>query len=71
MKIAVLMTCYNRVETTLACLRALHVAAGHVPGLDLRVFLVDDGSPDATGVRVMEAFPDVTVVADEAALSLV
>ena len=47
------MTCHNRGETTLACLRRL------VPQLaDCdRVFLVDDGSTDGTGARVRETYP--------------
>lgn len=40
MRIAVLMTCYNRVETTIRCLKRLP------SGLD--VFVVDDGSTDGT-----------------------
>lgn len=44
MKIAVLMTCHNRKETTLRCLRSL-------PS-DVDVFLVDDGSTDGTREEV-------------------
>ena len=46
MKIAVLMTCHNRKESTLRCLRGL-------PS-DLDVFLVDDASTDGTGDAVRE-----------------
>ena len=58
MSIAVLMTCHNRVETTLSCLRRL------VPQLaDCdRVFLVDDGSNDGTGARVRKAYPAARVI---------
>ena len=46
MKIAVLMTCHNRKESTLRCLRGL-------PS-DLDVFLVDDASTDGTSDAVRE-----------------
>lgn len=53
MRIAVLMTCYNRVETTLRCLDGLLAQCRDgTRGLD--VFLVDDGSTDGTGARVLE-----------------
>jgi len=60
-RIAVLMTCYNRVQTTLECLRRLF--AQEVPGgYALDVWLVDDASPDKTGKKVKDAFPKVNVV---------
>lgn len=60
-KIAVLMTCYNRVKTTLACLDRLYVNA--VPsGYVIDVWLVDDGSPDKTGASVATKYPLVKVV---------
>lgn len=60
-RIAVLMTCYNRVKTSLACLEGLF--GQRLPdGASLDVFLVDDASPDATGDKVKEAFPSVFVI---------
>ena len=61
MKIAVLITCYNRVQTTLKCLE--HLSVCDVPddfGFD--IYLVDDNSPDRTGDRVKERFPHVRVI---------
>lgn len=58
MSIAVLMTCHNRVETTLACLRRLMPQLSPTDG----VFLVDDGSMDGTGVKVKAEFSDVNVI---------
>ena len=57
-RIAVLMACHNRVETTLCCLERLftNIVA------DLDVWLVDDGSSDGTGARVKERFPSVNVI---------
>ena len=61
MKIAVLMTCYNRVQTTLECLRRLF--AQRMPeGYALEVWLVDDASPDRTGDLVKAEFPQVNVI---------
>ena len=65
MRIAVLMTCHNRRETTLACLRRLFAAR---QGARLDVYLVDDGSTDGTGEAVRAAFPRVTVVAGDGTL---
>lgn len=58
-RIAVLLTCYNRAETTLRCLRLLHEQHSTV---DLSVYLVDDASPDGTGARVKSEFPTVNVI---------
>lgn len=61
MKIAVLMTCFNRVETTLDCLR--HLVAAKLPdGVSFDVWLNDDASPDGTGAKVKAAFPRVNVI---------
>ena len=58
MRLAVLMTCHNRVETTLSCLSRL------MPQLKDggQVFLVDDGSSDGTGARIRAEFPVVSVI---------
>lgn len=59
--IAVLITCFNRRETTLRCLRSLF--AQELPvGAMLRVALTDDGSSDGTGDAVRREFPQVTVL---------
>ena len=59
MKIAVLLTCFNRAEITLRCLRSLFSQQSNA---ELSVFLVDDKSPDRTGERVKEEFPCVNVI---------
>jgi GT2 family glycosyltransferase len=59
--IATLLTCHNRREKTLTCLRSLFSA--DIPaGYQLDVYLVDDGSSDGTGNAVNEMFPQVCVV---------
>lgn len=52
MRIAVLMACHNRKETTIRCLRRLLPQLG----IEDRVFLVDDGSTDGTGEEVKRMF---------------
>ena len=59
--VAVLITCFNRRETTLGCLRALFEQ--ELPaGARLRVVLTDDGSSDGTSDAVRREFPTVTVL---------
>lgn len=60
-KIAVLMTCYNRVQTTLECLRRLF-ALNMPAGYSFDIWLVDDASPDMTGEKVKFAYPQVHVI---------
>lgn len=64
-RIAVLMACYNRAETTLRCLRSLFSQKCQT---EIKVYLVDDRSPDGTGVKVKTEFPDVEVVAGTGSL---
>ncbi len=60
-RIAVLITCHNRREKTLACLEALYVNV--LPeGVTLHVVLVDDGSTDGTEAAVRERFPSVEIL---------
>lgn len=67
MRLAALLTCHNRRDKTLECLRALHASA--LPGgSELAVYLVDDGSRDGTGVAVRAQFPHVTVVDGDGSL---
>lgn len=63
MKIAVLMTCRNRVASTLRCLDSLFASLSAAPGVEAKVFLVDDGSSDGTGERVKAAYGDAVDVA--------
>lgn len=66
-QIAVLITCFNRRELTLACLQRLF--SQELPeGTNLSVTLVDDGSMDGTGAGVREEFPEVTVLEGDGSL---
>jgi GT2 family glycosyltransferase len=55
--IAVLLTCFNRRQTTLSCLRRLFELDQKVD-----VFLVDDLSSDGTSASVSSEFPQVHVI---------
>jgi GT2 family glycosyltransferase len=57
-RIAVLMTCFNRRETTLRALRSLTRQRGFA----FSVVLLDDGSTDGTGDAVRVEFPYVKVL---------
>jgi GT2 family glycosyltransferase len=60
MKIAALLTTFNRKEKTIACLRSL--AAQKVQGdVNIEVFLTDDNSKDGTADAVKEAWPGIHV----------
>ena len=64
MKLAVLMACHNRVATTFECLKRLMPQLG----IGDKVFLVDDGSSDGTGVRVRSCYPSVCVIDGDGSL---
>ncbi len=60
-QIAVLITCHNRKEKTIDCLKSLfscQLPETYV----LNVFLVDDGSTDGTGETVKNEYPQVNVI---------
>jgi GT2 family glycosyltransferase len=59
-RIAVLLTCHNRVERTLACLASL-VAQSWKTG-EIKVVLVDAGSVDGTVEQVRRHHPAVAIV---------
>ena len=65
-RLAVLMACYNRVETTLRSLERLYAAADGVADID--VFLVDDASPDGTKDKVKARFPSANVILGKGSL---
>lgn len=63
MKIAVLLTCFNRKEKTIACLKQLVIALNSAEEtISLKIYLTDDGSTDGTGEAVKLTFPDVKIL---------
>lgn len=66
-RLAVLLTCFNRRETTLACLDAL-ASQRSIEDIDVRVYLTDDGSTDGTGEAVRAARPDAVILEGDGSL---
>ena len=64
-RIAVLMTCHNRRDTTLSCLHSLR---GQTPFREDDLYLVDDGSKDGTGEAVRRLMPRAHVIAGDGTL---
>jgi len=62
--VCALLTCFNRRDMTLECLRALGANQG-LELVDLRAVLVDDGSNDGTAQAVRAEFPWVDVVTSD------
>lgn len=74
MTVAVLMTCYNRKELTLRCLKSLRDNEKPETGnekLSIDVYLNDDGSTDGTGEAVREWFDSAVSHGSSLALHLV
>ncbi len=65
--IAVLMTCHNRRDTTLACLDAL-MAQNSVDDVSLHLYIVDDGSTDGTGEAIAARYPDAALLRGDGSL---
>ncbi len=62
--IAVLMTCFNRREHTLAALENLRRQQG-CEDVELAIFLVDDASTDGTAEAVRAGYPEVSVLSGQ------
>lgn len=60
--IAILMTVFNRRDTTLRCLRELESQNFERDKYSVQVFLTDDGCTDGTPEAVRESFPNVTII---------
>lgn len=60
-RLAIVSPVHNRRELTLQCLRSL--AQIDQTGLDVSIFIVDDGCTDGTAEAIRESFPDVNLVA--------
>lgn len=64
---AVLLTCHNRKNKTLACLESLYRAT--IPSCyAVDIILTDDGSTDGTADAVSDLFPEVDVVRGDGSL---
>ncbi|MBX3282190.1 MAG: glycosyltransferase family 2 protein [Acidobacteria bacterium] len=65
-KVAIVIPVYNRREITLQGLRSL--ARVDRSGLDVRIFIVDDGSTDGTSDAIRAEFPDVVLIQGDGTL---
>jgi GT2 family glycosyltransferase len=62
MNISVLMTCFNRKEKTIKCLKGLYKQNKLNDAFTIDIFLVDDGSTDGTSTSVKELYPQINVI---------
>lgn len=60
MKLAVLLTCFNRRNKTMACLT--NIFANNLKSHDIEIYLVDDGSTDGTSAAISDEFPEVHII---------
>lgn len=65
-KVALVIPVYNRRETTLRALRSLSRVRND--GLEVRIFVVDDGSTDGTSEAISQEFPEVELIAGDGTL---
>jgi GT2 family glycosyltransferase len=65
-RVAVLITCHNRVAHTTACLEALRQQEGFTSEIDL--FIVDDGSTDGTGQAIRQIYPGARLLKGDGSL---
>lgn len=64
-RFAVLITCHNRKEKTLRCLKALFRQNKIDVLFQLEVFLVDDGSTDGTSNEIIRMYPQVNIISGD------
>ena len=62
MKTAILITCYNRVDTTIECLKHCYNALSFIDHCDHDIYLLDDNSPDKTGEIIKKMYPLINVI---------
>lgn len=65
-KTALVIPVYNRRETTLQGLKSLSRTSAE--NLDVKIFVVDDASPDGTAEAVREKFPEVELIYGDGSL---
>ena len=62
-EIAVLLTCHNRKEKTINCLKSLYEAINKFNSeTKFDVYLVDDGSADGTSEEISKYFPEINLI---------
>jgi GT2 family glycosyltransferase len=66
MKVGIAIPVHNRRDTTLQALGS--IARADMRGLDVKVFIVDDGSTDGTAEAIARTFPGVQIVPGDGTL---
>ncbi len=66
--VAVLLTCHNRRENSLECLRSFGGNSEFDERIKFDVFLVDDGSTDGTSAAVLKDFQQVQIINGDGSL---
>jgi GT2 family glycosyltransferase len=66
-RIAVLITCHNRAQLTLRCIKSLYSSNPSVEYL-ITIYLTDDGSTDETSKLIKTNFPNVTIIQGDGSL---
>jgi len=61
MRIAIIITVFNRIAKTLACFESLRKSLVNHSNVQIKVFLTDDGSTDGTKEQVLTSFPDLNI----------
>ncbi|MCI9843864.1 glycosyltransferase family 2 protein [Flavobacterium pectinovorum] len=61
-RVAVLMTVFNRKLLTIRCLENFEKAAKNTPDINYDIYILDDGSTDGTGNVLKTLFPNVKVI---------
>lgn len=61
MKIAILITCYNRVDKTKKCLEQCFKSVLSIKNYIHDFYLLDDDSPDKTGEIIKRLYPEINV----------
>jgi len=65
--IGVVITCHNRKEKTIASLKKL-INQDDIDTLDVKIYLVDDGSTDGTSEAIKNNFPQVNIIKGDGTL---
>ena len=61
--IAILLTCHNRKDKTIACLKSLYEARRSFKGcLEFNIYITDDGSTDGTSETIRKYYPKVNIL---------
>lgn len=59
--LAIIMTCFNRVETTVKSIDAIY-KSDIPPNISFEIYLTDDGSTDGTSSKITQKFPSVNII---------